>query len=181
MPELDKPGIYVWGDPEDNWHITVAGSGKWGGRRVFKVLVETNLGTIHLITCTHCLVQPRMERSNHVLNWQGEIGGGWQDVCFSFKGPTAARFTLYLDMDGDGDPTPRGPADSQAAVGFVFLRGSKVNPLRNPFLIGLEYGKMELKPSDNFYLGYTRVKDIVGVIIGVKWETTIEELERSRR
>lgn len=117
------------------------------------------------------------------MDWRGEIDGNWQDVCFSVRGPLAVRFTLYLDMDGDGDPTPRGPADSRAAVGFVFLRASKVNPLRNPFLIGPERGKSELKPSDNFRLGYIPVKkNMTGVIgVSVRWETTIEELERSRR
>ncbi len=152
MPTLDKPGIYVWGDPEGHWHITVAGDPTWPSPRKFYVLLESP-GTFTNRLVTGPAPSPTLTAQGGVtrLLWEGEVQAGWVDLRFSLSGARHMQLTLYLDTDGDGDPRPRRETDRPK---IVFLRACKTNPPYNPFSILAPRGADVPLPHQNFELGY---------------------------
>jgi len=148
MPSLDKPGIYVWGDPQNHWHITVVGDPAWSTPHPFLVMLESRAGTFANIAVTPSGPTPSAGRT---VTWRGSVQAGRADLQFDHIGDTLMQLTLYLDIDGDGDPTPRGMAE---AKGMVFIRACKTHPPRNPFVISAPRGATQVLPSQNFRIGY---------------------------
>jgi hypothetical protein len=153
MPVIDKPGIYVWGDPDQHWHITVAGDPSWPGPRKFQVVLETpwnfqNVNVAGPASAPSITVSGKLTK----LTWQGSVGASWVDLQFDLTaGGTHVKLTLYLDIDGDGDPRPRGDSGK-----IVYLRSCRVNSPYNPFVILAPPGTTELHPSQNFRVGLCR-------------------------
>ena len=146
MPELDKPGIYVWGDSQDHWHITVTGAGAWSGTRKFHVKVEST-GRISVVSVSRGAPSPRV--SGTALTWEGSVGPGWHDLSFDLEG-TLMQLTLYLDTDGDGVVRP----PSRIAKEIVYVvHKCKTHPPGNPFVIGASRGMSVVLPSQNFRIG----------------------------
>ena len=152
MPMIDKPGIYVWGDPDAHWHITVAGDPSWPGPRRFYVLLESP-GTFTNREVTGPAPSPTLTTQGGLtkLLWEGEVGAGWVDLRFDLSGATHMQLTLYLDTDGDGIPKPARENDRPK---LVFLRTCRTNPPYNPFSIIAPRGATALLPHANFDLGY---------------------------
>ncbi len=152
MPLMDKPGIYVWGDPDAHWHITVAGDPSWPSPRKFYVLLESP-GAFVNRAITGAAPSPTITIQGGLtkLLWEGEVGAGWVDLRFDLSGATHMQLTLYLDTDGDGDPKPKRENDRPK---LVFLRTCKTNPPYNPFSIIAPRGATVLLPHANFDLGY---------------------------
>ncbi|MBC7316451.1 MAG: PKD domain-containing protein, partial [Chloroflexi bacterium] len=124
MPTIDKPGIYVWGDPENKWHVTVAGDASWAAPRPFEITLETR-GAFSNRVFTPAGPTPTVTTSAGItrLVWTGTIASGWADLAFDLTGATAMNLILYLDTDGDGVAKPASGANL-----IVFLRQCKVNP-----------------------------------------------------
>jgi PKD repeat protein/subtilisin family serine protease len=173
MPVIDKPGIYVWGDPDQHWHITVAGDPSWPGPRKFQVILESQ-GTFQNREITGSAPAPTITTSGGVtkLSWEGTVGAGWVDLRFDLTGATHMQLTLYLDLDGDGVPKP---AREQDRPKLVFLRTCKVNPPYNPFSILAPRGATLPLPNQNFRVGYC-VGGTYPNCTYVTWD--IEHLER---
>jgi PKD repeat protein/subtilisin family serine protease len=173
MPVIDKPGIYVWGDPDQHWHITVAGDPSWPGPRKFQVILESQ-GTFQNREITGSAPAPTITTSGGVtkLSWEGTVGAGWVDLRFDLTGATHMQLTLYLDLDGDGVPKP---AREQDRPKLVFLRTCKVNPPYNPFSILAPRGATVPLPNQNFRVGYC-VGGTYPNCTYVTWD--IEHLER---
>ncbi len=171
MPTLDKPGIYVWGDAQNRWHVTVAGSSSWGSARPFYVLLNS-VGSFRDVTVTPSgSPDPTLQFNDKRLTWQGSVGADWVDLSFTLERGRVMQLTLYLDTDGDGEPKP---ATSAQAAAMVYLRDKKVSPRSNPLVFAAPDGARTLLPNANFHLatGSTAVHVIYG---------TIEELERTAR
>jgi hypothetical protein len=174
MPTIDKPGIYVWGDPDQHWHITVAGDASWPSPRKFKVILESP-GKFENRAITGAANEPvvRSTRLLTTLTWEGTVGSSWVDLRFDLSGSTHMQLTLYLDVDGDGDPKP---SSAREAAELVYLRKCKVHPEQNPFVISRDPPGMSLVPNVDFRVGrcfggtYPYCASILGV--------PIEELER---
>ena len=148
MPKLDKPGIYVWGDPQDHWHITVYASPDWPNARKFQVQIKA---TARLQLLSVSSGAPRASAAATQIAWSGTIPPGtWYDLSFDIHG-TYMELTLYLDTDGDGIPQPRRRADRKK---IVYIRRCKTNPPMNPFVIIAPRGMDVVLPSQNFYIGY---------------------------
>jgi PKD repeat protein/subtilisin family serine protease len=173
MPVIDKPGIYVWGDPDQHWHITVAGDPSWPGPRKFQVILESQ-GAFQNREVTGSAPAPTITTSGGVtkLTWEGTVGAGWVDLRFDLVGATHMQLTLYLDLDGDGVPKP---AREQDRPKLVFLRTCKVNPPYNPFSILAPRGATVPLPNQNFRVGYC-VGGTYPNCTYVTWD--IEHLER---
>jgi PKD repeat protein len=170
MPVIDQPGIYVWGDPQDHWHITVAGDPSWSSPHPFYILLES-VGTLTGVN-TSPAGAPSPQVTSGTLTWEGTIGSGWVDLRFDLQQGRYMRMTLYLDLDGDGNPEPR--SDDQARE-MVFFRQCKVHPRHNPVILGAPSRTSTLLPSQNFKMGTgPRATMVV-------WITSIEELERACR
>ncbi len=152
MPVIDRPGIYVWGDPDEHWHITVAGDPSWPSPRKFEILLETP-GTFANRVVTGAAPAPTITTGGGLtkLSWNGTIGGGWVDLRFDLAGATHMQLTLYLDLDGDGVAKPARENDRPK---LVYLRSCRTNPPYNPFSIIAQRGVTALLPSQNFKLGY---------------------------
>jgi PKD repeat protein len=152
MPVIDRPGIYVWGDPDQHWHITVAGDPSWPSPRKFQVILESQ-GAFQNREVTGSAPAPTITTSGGVtrLTWEGTVGAGWVDLRFDLVGATHMQLTLYLDLDGDGVPKP---AREQDRPKLVFLRTCKVNPPYNPFSILAPRGATLPLPNQNFRVGY---------------------------
>ncbi|HAZ30310.1 TPA: hypothetical protein DCY65_01905, partial [Candidatus Acetothermia bacterium] len=150
MPTVDRPGIYVWGDAENRWHVTVAGDPAWPTPRPFQVVLETQ-GTFSNRVFTPAGPAPTITITRGVtrLVWSGTIASGWADLAFDLTGATSMQFTLHLDIDGDGDPRP--PRGQETAI--VFLRTCRVRPTGNPFLLLARHGATSLLPWANFRVG----------------------------
>ncbi|MEM3486285.1 MAG: PKD domain-containing protein [Candidatus Methanomethyliaceae archaeon] len=150
MPVIDKPGIYVWGDPDVHWHITVAGDPSWPSPRKFYVLLESP-GVFTNREITGAAPDPAVTASAGLtrLLWEGEVSAGWVDLRFDLQGSTM-ELTLYLDVDGDGVPKPTRSAEAQKLV-RLFLRGCNYNPPGNPFIIFARDSGPVL-PTTNIYL-----------------------------
>jgi PKD repeat protein len=90
MPVIDKPGIYVWGDPDQHWHITVAGDPSWPGPRKFQVILESQ-GAFQNREVTGSAPAPTITTSGGVtkLTWEGTVGAGWVDLRFDLCGSDA--------------------------------------------------------------------------------------------
>jgi hypothetical protein len=148
MPVIDKPGIYVWGDPDQHWHITVAGDPSWPSPRKFQVILESQ-GAFQNREITGSAPAPTITTSGGVtkLTWEGTVGAGWVDLRFDLNG-TSMQFTLYLDLDGDGIPKP---ARAQDAKAMVYMMTCRYRPPGNPFILFVRDGG-PLLPSSNFYL-----------------------------
>ncbi|MFO8034066.1 MAG: PKD domain-containing protein [Candidatus Bipolaricaulota bacterium] len=171
MPDIDEPGIYVWGDPQNRWHVTVVGSPSWGSPRPFYVLLQS-VGSFRNVSVTPAgAPSPAVQLNDKRLTWEGTVQSGWVDVSFTLDRGRVMQLTLHLDLDGDGDPEPR---TSEEAANMVFLRDKKVSPRSNPVVFVAPDGARTLLPQANFKLatGSTAVHVIVG---------TIEELERRAR
>ncbi|GAB4306658.1 MAG: hypothetical protein Kow0097_06360 [Candidatus Bipolaricaulota bacterium] len=151
MPVIDKPGIYVWGDPENHWHVTVAGDPGWSSARKFYVLVETPATFTNRVV-TGPAPAPAVSAAGGLtkLLWEGTVGSGWVDLSFDAPGATSMQLTLYLDVDGDGVAEPKTIPEKK---GIVFLRACKTNPPQNPFVL-LKGRAAALLPSANFQVGY---------------------------
>ncbi len=146
MPTLDEPGIYVWGDAQDHWHITVASAGAWSGTRKFQVKIEAT-GRINVVSVSSGAPRPRV--SGTTLTWEGSVGSGWHDLSFDLQG-TLMQLTLYLDTDGDGVVKP----PSRIAKKIVYIvHKCKSHPPGNPFVIGAPRGMSVVLPSQNFRIG----------------------------
>jgi len=173
MPVIDKPGIYVWGDPDQHWHITVAGDPSWPNPRKFQVILESQ-GAFQNREITGSAPAPTITTSGGVtkLTWEGTVGAGWVDLRFDLVGATHMQLTLYLDLDGDGVPKP---AREQDRPKLVFLRTCKVNPPYNPFSILAPRGATVPLPNQNFRVGYC-VGGTYPNCTYVTWD--IEHLER---
>jgi len=173
MPVIDRPGIYVWGDPDQHWHITVAGDPSWPGPRKFQVILESP-GAFQNREITGSAPAPTITTSGGVtkLSWEGTVGAGWVDLRFDLTGATHMQLTLYLDLDGDGVPKP---AREQDRPKLVFLRTCKVNPPYNPFSILAPRGATLPLPNQNFRVGYC-VGGTYPNCTYVTWD--IEHLER---
>ena len=152
MPTIDRPGIYVWGDPENRWHVTVAGDAGWTSPRPFEVTLETR-GTFANRVFTPAEPSPAITASGGItkLVWTGTIGSGWADLAFDLTGATSMQLTLYLDTDGDGVAKPASRPQS-----IVYLRSCKVNPPggANPLILSARPGASALLPSANFRVGF---------------------------
>jgi len=167
MPTIDRPGIYVWGDPEDHWHVTVAGDASWPSARRFRVkLVTATRGKFQNFVLTPPGPPPS---PGQVVTWEGAIGAGWVDLRFDLVGATTITMEAYLDTDGDGVVAP---ARVEDAARLVFLRSCKVNPPGVPFILSVVANLGKLVPSQNFLVGFVRVRsdDVI--------QEYIEELER---
>ncbi len=132
MPTIDRPGIYVWGDPQYRWHVTVAGSATWTAPRPFRI----ELGTVGQFRAVEVVPSsgpaPVLSNNNRNLLWEGTVQSGWVDLQFGLSdGGWILELKLYIDLDGDGDPLPRTAADARA---MAFLRSKKVSPPYNPML-----------------------------------------------
>jgi len=170
MPAIDRPGIYVWGDAQGRWHVTVAGSAAWASARPFRVSVSTNGTFTALETTPATAPAPTLSNNNRNLLWQGTIQSGWVDLRFAPTGSGSwlMLFELYIDLDGDGDPRPRTGAEARA---MVFLRAKKVSPPYNPFLVLTPVGEFgAVQPGHDFRIA--RGDLFVHVVT-----TTIRELE----
>ncbi|QAA77296.1 MAG: hypothetical protein BIP78_1530 [Candidatus Bipolaricaulis sibiricus] len=152
MPTIDKPGIYVWGDPENKWHVTVAGDPSWAAPRPFQVILETPGTFANRVLTPGTTPAPTITTSGGLtkLTWEGSIGSGWFDLAFDLSGANSMQLTLYLDTDGDGVARP---ATHAARIGLVYLRTCKTNPPNNPFVL-LRGSAPALLPSANFQVGY---------------------------
>ena len=152
MPTIDRPGIYVWGDVENKWHVTVAGDASWTSPRPFAVTLETR-GTFANRVFTPAGPSPAITASGGItkLVWTGTIGSGWADLAFDLTGATSMQLTLYLDTDGDGVAKPASRPQS-----IVYLRSCKVNPPggANPLILSARPGASALLPSANFRVGF---------------------------
>ena len=152
MPTIDRPGIYVWGDPENRWHVTVAGDASWTSPRPFEVTLETR-GTFANRVFTPAGPSPAITTSGGItkLVWTGTIGSGWADLAFDLTGATSMQLTLYLDTDGDGVAKPASLPNR-----IVYLRSCKVNPPggANPLILSARPGASALLPSANFRVGF---------------------------
>ncbi|MBC7170222.1 PKD domain-containing protein [Candidatus Bipolaricaulota bacterium] len=167
MPVIDKPGIYVWGDPENHWHVTVAGDGSWTAPRKFQVVLTTaTRGQFRNFVVTPAASAPAPGQQ---VRWEGTVGAGWIDLRFDLSGATTITMSTYLDIDGDGVLVP---ARAEDAARLVFLRSCKVNPPGVPFILSVVANLGKLVPSQNFLVGFVRVRpdDVV--------QEYIEELER---
>ncbi|MBC7099705.1 PKD domain-containing protein, partial [Candidatus Bipolaricaulota bacterium] len=173
MPVIDRPGIYVWGDPDEHWHITVVGDPSWPSPRKFEVLLETP-GTFSNRVVTGAAPSPTITTGGGLtkLSWNGTIGGGWVDLRFDLTGATHMQLALYLDLDGDGVAKPAKIADAKA---MVYLRTCKTNPPYNPFVIIAQRGVTALLPSANFQVGYCSGLTYPNCTI-IRWD--IEHRER---
>ncbi|MBC7099501.1 PKD domain-containing protein [Candidatus Bipolaricaulota bacterium] len=173
MPVIDKPGIYVWGDPDEHWHITVAGDPSWTSPRKFYVLLESP-GTFSNRAIAGAAPAPTVTTGGGLtkLTWEGTVGAGWVDLRFDLVGATHMQLTLYLDLDGDGVAKP---AREQDRPKLVYLRTCRTNPPYNPFSIIAPRGVTALLPSQNFKLGYC-VGGTYPNCTYVTWD--IEHLER---
>jgi hypothetical protein len=178
MPTIDKPGIYVWGDPDQHWHITVAGDPSWPSPRKFQVILESE-GTFTNRVVTGVAPVPVVTTGGGLtrLLWEGAISSGWVDLRFDLAGSIAMQLTLYLDTDGDGVARPTAEADRPK---IVFLRSCRVNPPANPFILrpqrrDLEAG--ELLPGMDFLVGYCRYGTFPSTCYEVG--TRISDLERA--
>ncbi|MBC7097501.1 S8 family serine peptidase [Candidatus Bipolaricaulota bacterium] len=161
MPEIDQPGIYVWGDSENHWHITVVGSALWSGPRAFRVVLESQ-GTFQNRVITPAGA-PQPNVSGGRLTWEGTVGPGWVDLAFDLAGATLMKLWLYLDTDGDGVPMPKRVADAKA---MVFLRHCKTNPPGNPFAVYASHGATALLPGMDFLISVVRDD---GTVSPVHW------------
>ncbi|MEN3009634.1 MAG: PKD domain-containing protein, partial [Candidatus Bipolaricaulaceae bacterium] len=150
MPVLDKPGIYVWGDPQYRWHITVVGDPAWTAPRPFRVELAT-LGAFTRVAVTPASAPaPSLSDRDRTLIWEGAIQSGWVDLRFELTGSGSwiLQLALYLDLDGDGDPRPRSPEEART---LVFLRAKKVHPPYNPMLFLIPVGEIgPVVPTHNF-------------------------------
>ncbi|MGC9530335.1 MAG: PKD domain-containing protein [Candidatus Bipolaricaulaceae bacterium] len=177
MPAIDQPGIYVWGDPDDHWHITVAGSASWSSPRKFQVRVETPWpGTIAGLSRTPGSAPgPSVSSDKRTVVWEGTVGAGWVDLRFDVSRRNYLYLALYLDTDGDGNVRP---PSADAARSLVYLRQYKVNPPLNPFVVAAPSSEDVVLPSQNFGVG----KRLTG---GTNWRisirTNIQSLERAAR
>lgn len=149
MPVLDRPGIYVWGDPDAHWHITVAGDPSWTTPRKFEITLESK-GTFANRVTTGAAPAPSVTTSGGVtrLRWEGTIGGGWVDLRFDLVGATLMKLWLYLDTDGDGVAK----LPTNLAKHLVFLRTCKTIPPGNPFAIYAQFGATALLPHMDFVI-----------------------------
>jgi PKD repeat protein len=167
MPTIDRPGIYVWGDPENHWHLTVAGDPSWTAPRKFQVVLTTaTRGQFRNFVVTPAASAPAPGQQ---VRWEGTVGAGWIDLRFDLSGATTITMSTYLDSDGDGVLVP---ARAEDAARLVFLRSCKVNPPGVPFILSVVANLGKLVPSQNFLVGFVRVRpdDVV--------QEYIEELER---
>jgi PKD repeat protein/subtilisin family serine protease len=176
MPVIDKPGIYVWGDPDQHWHITVAGDPSWPSPRKFQVILESQ-GAFQNREVTGSAPAPTITTSGGVtkLTWEGTVGAGWVDLRFDLVGATLMKLWLYLDTDGDGVPKPKRMADAMA---MVYLRTCKTNPPGNPFAIFAERGATALLPLMNFRISVV-YED--GSVSPVSWSIEYREREAGCR
>ncbi|MBC7170107.1 PKD domain-containing protein, partial [Candidatus Bipolaricaulota bacterium] len=166
MPTIDKPGIYVWGDPDDHWHVTVAGDPSWPAPRKFQVVLTTaTRGQFRNFVLTPAGSPPAPGQQ---VTWEGTVGAGWVDLRFDLSGATTIVVKAYLDTDGDGVPAP---ARVEDAARLVFLRSCKVNPPGVPVTLSVVANLGKLVPSQNFFVSFVRTRDDV---IG----SYIEDLER---
>jgi PKD repeat protein len=170
MPVIDRPGIYVWGDPEYRWHVTVAGSAAWPSARPFRVVLSSH-GTFTDVAVTPGTAPaPTISADRRSIRWEGTIGAGWVDLRFRLTGSGSwiLHLELYLDLDGDGDPVPRTAAEARS---MVFLRAKKVNPPHNPMLFLIPEGEIgAVLPVHNFRIAQ-------GTLFVHFVTTTIEALE----
>jgi len=175
MPTIDKPGIYVWGDPDQHWHITVAGDPSWPSPRKFQVILESQ-GAFTNRVVTGPAPAPTVTTSGGLarLTWEGTVGAGWVDLQFDLTGATLMKLWLYLDTDGDGVVKPP-PAIAKT---IVFLRTCKTNPPGNPFAIFAERGATALLPHMNFRVSVV-YED--GSVSPVSWSIEYREKEAGCR
>jgi len=169
MPVIDKPGIYVWGDPENRWNITVVGSPSWTSPRPFEVTLSSLGGTFSAIQVTPSdAPSPRLFNREHGLEWIGFIQSGWINLRFETSS-WVMEVHLYLDLDGDGVAKPATQAE---AVAGIFLRSKKVHPPLHPFIL-MAPGRSgdRLLPNSNFLLARGPLSAPVVV-------STIADLER---
>ncbi len=150
MPTIDKPGIYVWGDPDDHWHITVAGDPSWTNPRPFDITLEAagSFQNRALTPATGPAPTISSSGGTTTLKWQGTIASGWVDLRFDLAATTRMNLALYLDTDGDG--VSRSAVEA-VRKGTVFLRTCRTNPPSNPFDISMRSATV-LLPSLNFTL-----------------------------
>jgi hypothetical protein len=148
MPKTDLVGIYVWGDLEAHWHITVAGDKHWSAPRKFYVLLRTP-GAFTNLQTTGSAPTPIVstEGGLTVLLWEGEVAGEWIDLRFDVENALSMELTLYLDTDGDGKVKPK---DRPSAMKIVYLRKCRAPAPDNPFVILAELGESTLRPDTNF-------------------------------
>jgi PKD repeat protein len=176
MPTIDKPGIYVWGDAENKWHVTVAGSASWPSPRPFEITLETR-GTFANRVFTPAGPTPTVTTSGGItrLVWTGTIASGWADLAFDLTGATVMNLILYLDTDGDGVAKP-----ASGAALIVFLRQCKVNPPGggNPLVLSARPGSTALLPSANFRVGVCTGRGVWPDCSVVTWD--IEYLEEEK-
>ncbi|MDD5763517.1 MAG: PKD domain-containing protein, partial [Candidatus Bipolaricaulis anaerobius] len=167
MPTIDRPGIYVWGDPDGHWHITVAGSPSWSEGRDYSVSLETVGGFVNVVTTPADAAAPQVIASRNLV-WGGAVGSGWVDLRFDIQSGRYARMTLYLDIDGDGEIRP---STDREALEMVYLLTCKTRPPCNPFVLGAPSGAVTVKPYHNFRIG-------CGTLTIASWRTTRDELCR---
>jgi len=119
MPDIDRPGIYVWGDARNRWNITVVGSADWDQPRPFEVILRSRGSFQQLNLSPSGAPRPDVSNRDRDLDWTGTVHAGWVNLRFTTSsGAWLMRMDLRLDIDGDGTP--------EAEPGFVYLRDQKV-------------------------------------------------------
>ena len=172
MPEIDQPGIYVWGDPQDRWHITVASDPEWANSRQFRVSLETD-GVFEDVARTPpggSYVAERVIKETGQVKavvWKGSTRDGRMELVFNLTG-SILDLELYLDLNGDGR------MDHEESINHIFLGKKKVHPPASHFSIGSPQGIKILRPSQNFRIG--SCKEAGGRWV-CQWITTIQDLE----
>ncbi|HEC63045.1 MAG TPA: PKD domain-containing protein, partial [Candidatus Acetothermia bacterium] len=82
MPEIDQPGVYVWGD-NVYWHVTVVGDPAWPSAKTFRVALSGRGGRFRELKVTpEGGPSPALGSGSRSFTWEGTIGTGWVDLQF---------------------------------------------------------------------------------------------------
>jgi len=167
MPELDKPGIYVWGDPQDHWHITVVGSPDWVKPHAFRIELRTD-GKLKRIVQTSRPGTVSIGKAEWRKLFEHTVKSNVISYIIQAVNSTSLYMSFEFDIDGDGI--------LEQEIEFVYLRALKVNPPINPFVVALPSGyRGPLVPSLNFRIGVPLRYDERNQF--VEYQTDIETLE----
>ena len=157
-------GLYVYGI--DRWHITVSAGAGWAKDRAYRLEMRTDdaFSGIAADGASHAVSD-----GGRTLVFEGTIRSGTVDHSFSVAG--SSSLWLHLALDANGDGTLDSSSDN------VYLRGAKVNPPANPFVVGVIGSDLPvLVPSSDFRIG-TAMSYTPSLRL-VFWSTSIRALEQ---
>ncbi|MBI1743272.1 S8 family serine peptidase [Candidatus Acetothermia bacterium] len=133
LPQLPNvAGIYVVGT--DKLYVIVQGSTSWLNDRPYKIELETDGSFTSLDQTLSGPAAPQgiapVPAGLQKISVAGSVRSGRVDYAFGLApGTKTMKFTLQIDLDGDG------ALDSQTNVAFIYLNGQLLNPLSNPFIL----------------------------------------------